>query len=114
MRRTLPILFAGVTGHHHNHNERCPNDIGAESFAQSLLQCFEMTLEGTDSNISCVDDNIVAFEGVNPSCLKCVEHFLEDHLMDAISKCNPEYLSSGAKRDSCIASIKTELTNDCY
>lgn len=114
MLRSLRFSFAVVFAHRNQYQEPCPKAVGGGNFIRSILDCFETTMDGPHAENPCVDDALTMFEGVNPSCIKCVEHFVEDHLMAAISQCPPEYLSSGENRDSCAVSITAELNNDCY
>ena len=114
MLKSLRFSFAVVFAHKTQYQEPCQRHIGDADFVPFLLECFESAHAKPQSENSCVEDFLTMFEGANPSCIQCVEHFVEDHLLDAISQCPPEYISAGGSRNACAASITSELRKDCF
>ena len=106
------VIFASALAHDEYHAV-CPLDFSAEHLTQNLFDCFEQACQGSDPNGSCIDEALVEIRGLDEECNKCIEHFLEDHLMDEVSKCPTEYLSEG-DRQGCVSLIVASMQQHCY
>ena len=114
LRVLVTVMFSCATAHK-GHRAVCPVGIKPARFMEGLLTCFERTVKGIDHSESCVDDALKVFQELdNGACLKCIEHFVEDHLMDEITQCPSEFLSSGINRGSCVSMIANSIEQHCY
>ncbi len=98
---------------HEEYRGLCPLGMETGEFTNTLLSCFEKSAEGVNPDVSCVHEALNTQE-LNEECIKCIEHFLEDHFVDEMSKCPPEYLRTGADREQCASVIVAAIDQHCY
>ena len=114
LRVLVTVMFSCATAHK-EHQAVCPVGMKPTRFVEALLTCFERTIESNDHSESCIDDGLKVFRELdNGACLKCIEHFVEDHLMDEVTHCPSEFLSSGINRESCVSMIANSIDQHCY
>ena len=110
----LPLLCSVVTGHKEYH-AACPPAISSKAFTENLLRCYEVSDDHNKSEETCLVDAMMVFRNLEDSaCLKCIEHFVEDHLIDELTRCPSSYLSTGMDRDECVSMIVDSIEHHCY
>ena len=109
----VTLMFAGAVAHEEFHGV-CPIEMDSIGFAENLLGCFENSVEGINPSESCVDDALREIVLDDPACLKCIEHFVEDHFIEEVSRCPEEYLTIGKNRDKCVSVIVDAIGQNCY